>query len=64
MLKMTAMSSRCLICSGHCDGELSFIICCALICQGVVDCVCIDLRSVENRDKGHFDQHFATPAES
>lgn len=32
-MKITAMSSGCQICSCHCDGELSFIICCACLCQ-------------------------------
>lgn len=42
-MKMTAMSSSCQICSCYCDGELSFIICCACLCQLLLT-VCIDLR--------------------
>lgn len=42
-MKITAMNSGCLICSCHCDGELSFIICCAFLCQLLLT-VCIDLR--------------------
>lgn len=42
-MKITAMSSSCQICSCHCDGELSFIICCACLCQLLLT-VCIDLQ--------------------
>lgn len=42
-MKITAMSSSCQICSCHCDGELSSIICCACLCQLLLT-VCIDLQ--------------------
>lgn len=57
-MKIAAMSSGCQICSCYCDGELSFIICCACLCQLLLT-VCIDLRSTE-WCRGHFDQHSAT----
>lgn len=53
-MKMTAMSSSCQICSCHCVGELSFIICCACFCQLLLT-ACIDLQE----QRGHFDQHSA-----
>lgn len=42
-MKITAMSSGCQICSCCCNGELSFIICCACLCQLLL-AMCIDLQ--------------------
>lgn len=54
-MKITAMSSGCQICSCYCDGELSFIICCACLCQLLLY-VCIDLQ-VQNGAEVNTLQH-------
>lgn len=56
-MKITAMSSVCQICSCYCDGESSFIICCACL-SAPVDRV-YWFASAE-WCRGHFNQHSAT----